>query len=534
MSTTNSSGPAANPARLVALVLVAAIAAGGGFWLGKRQGTAVPVEAADARKNAEEPVAAPGTIAATPPDGRKILYWHDPMVPNARFDKPGKSPFMDMELVAVYADPASEAGAVAISARQIQNFGVRTAPATEGTLDTGFSAVGVVGIDERALVAVQARSQGYVERLHVRAQYDSVGAGQPLADLYVPEWLAAQEEFLALRASTGPQAAQLADAARARLSLFGMPEAEIARVEREGRASARVTVTAPQTGIVWEIGARDGMAIMPGVTLFKLAGIGTVWVTADVPEAQAEQVRVGSPVEARATAYPRRAFKGSVNALLPEINAQTRTVRARIVLANPGGLLKPGMFATVTFGSAASGSSVLVPAEAVIQTGERSVVLVDAGDGKFAPRDVETGRRSADLVEIRKGVEAGQRIIVSGQFLVDSEANLKAALARMAAGSDGAGMSAPSADAATSPEPSQPRTVYKAEGVVRSVGSEILIRHGDIPVVGMGAMTMAFAPPKGGVPGSVQPGTRVAFEFTVTPDGGMRIVSIAPAAGARK
>jgi len=532
MSTTTSSGRAAKPAWVIALVLVAAIAAGGGFWLGTRHPTAAHVEAEEARKSAEATAAAPAN-GGTASDGRRILYWHDPMVPNARFDKPGKSPFMDMDLVPVYADPASEAGGVAISARQIQSFGVRTAAATQGTLDTGFSATGVVGIDERALVAVQARSQGYVERLYVRAQYDSVAAGQPLADLYVPEWLAAEEEWLALKASSGAQAKELADAARARLLLYGVPDTEIARIEREGRPSARVTVTAPQSGIVWEIGARDGMAIMPGVTLFKLAGIGTVWVTADVPEAQAEQVRVGAPVEARATAYPHRVFKGSVNALLPEINAQTRALRARIVLTNPDGLLKPGMFATVRFGGVAADTSVLVPAEAVIQTGTRSVVLVDAGDGKFVPRDVETGRRSADLVEIRKGLDAGQRIVVSGQFLVDSEANLKAALARMAAASEG-GASAQPADAAASANAAQPPTVYRAEGVVRSVGEEVLIRHGDIPAVGMGAMTMAFTPPKEGVAANIRPGTRVAFEFVLTPQGGMRIVSIVPAEGAHK
>ena len=183
---------------------------------------------------------------------------------------------------------------------------MRTAVATEGTLDTGFTAVGAVGIDERALVAVQARSQGYVEKLHVRAQYDGVAAGQPLADLYVPDWLAAQEEWLALKASPQPGAAQLADAARQRLRLLGMPDAEIARVEREGKPSARVTVTAPQAGIVWEIGARDGMAVMPGVTLFKLAGIGTVWVTADVPEAQA-----GARARRRAGRGARRRLSGS-------------------------------------------------------------------------------------------------------------------------------------------------------------------------------------------------------------------------------
>src|SRR4029453_16521557 len=155
-----------------------------------------------------------------------------------------------------------------------------------------------------------------------------------LVDLYVPEWLAGEEELLALKRSAQPGTATLADAARQRLRLLGVPDAEIARVERDGKSSARVTVAAPQGGVVWEIGARDGMAVSPGMTLFKLAGIGTVWVTADVPEAQAALVRVGAPVEARAAAYPDRAFKGSVNALLPEVSAATRTVRARIVLAN--------------------------------------------------------------------------------------------------------------------------------------------------------------------------------------------------------
>ena len=347
------------------------------------------------------------------------------MVPGQKFDKPGKSPFMDMDLVPVYADAAADEGKVSISPRLVQNFGIRTAEVREGTLDTGFSAVGAVGVDERAIVAVQARSPGYVERLHVRAQYDSVAAGTPLVDLYVPEWLAAEEELLALKASAQPGAAALADAARQRLRLLGVPDAEIARFERDGKPSARVTLTAPQAGIVWEIGARDGMAVMPGTTLFKLAGIGTVWVTADVPEAQAALVRVGAPVEARAAAYPDRAFKGSVNALLPEVNAATRTVRARIVLANPGGRSSRACITTVAFGGATAKPGVIVPAEAVIRTGKRNVVIVDAGQGKFEPVDVEVGRESGDLAEIRGGPHrgtAGRRLrTVSRRFRGESQ-----------------------------------------------------------------------------------------------------------------
>ena len=340
---------------------------------------------------------------------------------------------------------------------------------------------------------MQARSQGYVEKLYVRAQYDGVAAGQPLADLYVPDWLAAQEEWLALKASPQPGAAQLADAAKQRLRLLGMPDAEIARVEREGKPSARVTVTAPQAGIVWEIGVREGMAVMPGVTLFKLAGIGTVWVTAEVPEAQAALVRIGAPVEARAAAYPDRVLKGSVNALLPEVNAQTRTVRARIVLANPGGVLKPGMFATVSFGAPAAGAVVLVPAEAVIETGKRSVVIVAAGEGRFMPVDVDVGRQSGDLVEIRKGLAVGQRVVVSGQFLIDSEASLKGALTRIAAsgGRRRSLMTAQAADPhAGHTMPAAPATaaaVHKAEGVVRSVGDEAASSStAPIPSIGHG------------------------------------------------
>ena len=510
----------------IVMVIVAAIAAGAGYFFGMRQ---TPPE----RLVQGAVTSAPPAVSPAPADlaGRKVLYWHDPMVPGQKFDKPGKSPFMDMDLVPVYAENAPDGG-ITISARQQQSFGVRTAVATDGTLDTGFSAVGAVGIDERALVAVQARSPGYVERLLVRAQYDGVAAGQPLAELYVPEWLAAQEELLALKASAQPGAADLAESARQRLRLLGMPGAEIARIERDGKPSARVTVTAPQGGIVWEIGARDGMAVMPGTTLFKLAGIGSVWVTADVPEAQAALVRSGAPVEARAAAYPDRVFKGAVNALLPEVNAQTRTVRARIVLANPGGALKPGMFATVKFGGASSKQVVLVPSEAVISTGKRNVVIIDAGDGRFVPADVEVGRESGDMTEIRKGLGAGQRVVVSGQFLVDSEASLKGALARISASGDKvaqAAVSDPHAGHAT-PAPASASATHKAEGVVRSVGDEVLIKHGPIPSAGMGAMTMAFKAPKNGMPKDVKEGTAVAFAFGFTPQGDMQLTSIVPAA----
>jgi Cu(I)/Ag(I) efflux system membrane fusion protein len=523
-----------NALPLAVAVVVAVVAAWGGWWFGTRQ--AQPHAGGAAGTSAPAPASAPtaaptsaGGPPATDAAGRKILYWHDPMVPGQRFDKPGKSPFMDMMLVPVYADEGADSGTLAISPRLAQSFGVRLVEAKEGALAGGFSAPGTLVVDERTIVAVQSRVQGYVEKLLVRATYDSVRAGQPLAELYVPEWLAAQEELLALKGSAQPGAAALVDAARARLGLLGMPAAEIARVEREGRPSARVTITAPQGGVVWEIGARDGMAVMQGTTLFRLAGLGSVWVVAEVPEAQAGALRTGAPVEATIAAFPGRVFKGTVSTLLPEVNAATRTVRARIVLANPDVSLKPGMFATVQFAAAASSAKpvLLVPAEAVIRTGKRNVVIVAQAEGRYAPVEVELGRESGDSVEIRKGLEPGAKVVASGQFMIDSEASLKGVLARMG---DGAEAKAdPHAGHATPAATGVP--VHQAEGVVRAVGDEVLIKHGAIPGAGMGAMTMAFKAPPAGVPAAIKEGTSVRFRFVITPKGDFALTEIVPVDG---
>jgi len=367
--------------------------------------------------------------------GKKVLYWHDPMVPGQKFDKPGKSPFMDMQLVPVYADSGGDETAVAISPRMQQNLGVRTAEVKSGSLTSTVEAVGSVAYNERDVAVVQARSNGFLERLHVRAPLDPVRKGQPLAELYVPDWVAAQEEYLTAKRinaqSDSKSLAGLADAARQRMRLAGMSDAQIAAVEAGGKVQARVTITAPIAGVIGELTAREGMTVMAGAPLFRINGLSTVWVNAEVPEVAAAQVRPGNPVEARTPAVSGTVFKGKVSAILPEVNPATRTIKARIELANPGGQLVPGMFATVSFAPAARKDVLLVPTEAVIQTGKRSVVVVAQGEGKFAPVDVEVGVDSNGQTEIRKGLQAGQKVVISGQFLVDSEANLKASTTRM-------------------------------------------------------------------------------------------------------
>ncbi len=369
----------------------------------------------------------PGDV--DPATGRKVLYWHDPMVPGHRFDKPGKSPFMDMMLEPVYEDAGSDGSTVSIDPRVRQNMGVRTAEVTRARLVAPLTVVGAVAFNERDQAAVQARANGFVEKLFVRAPFDAVRAGQPLAEIYVPDWVAAQEEYLATRAMRGGDA--LADAARQRMRLAGMSEDQVARVVTEGRVVPRMTIVAPIGGVVTEIGVREGMTVTMGTPLFRISGLGSVWINAELPEADAARVRPGTQVEVRAASMPGATWTGRVSAILPDVNVQTRTIKARIEVANPGGKLVPGVFATIDLVPQAAKEVVAVPSEAVIATGKRTVVFVAEDEGRFRAVPVETGTEALGMMEIRKGLVPGQRVVVSGQFLVDSEASLKGTGTRM-------------------------------------------------------------------------------------------------------
>lgn len=483
----------------VAALLLAALGAGGGYWFALRRMHATPA----AQTPAQAPMPDDKSAAAS---GRRVLYWHDPMVPGQKFDKPGKSPFMNMELVPVYADEVSDEGKVTINARTLQNLGIRLAEVKQSPLDMRFAATGAVSVDDRTLSAVQVRVNGYIEKLHVRAQYDSVANGQPLADIYSPEWLAAQEEYLVLLRATQPDTQALASAARARLALLGIPQAQIARIEQSGRPEPRITVHAPEAALVWEIGAREGMAVNPGLTLFRLANLNTVWVNAEVPESQAALVRPGAPVSARVTAFPDAEYRGHVATLLPDVNASTRTIKARIVLANPGARLKPGMFATLEFG-ASTLTALTVPSEALIYTGRRTVVIVAQEGGKFSPVEVETGREAADRVEIRKGLSLGQNVVASGQFLIDSEASLKTTLSRL--------QSAPE-PAASAAKPAQHTGSGKVNRVDTADGT-LEITHGPMPSLKWPAMTMMFRADKS-LLANAKAGDEIEFDVLEKPD----------------
>jgi len=371
----------------------------------------------------EKPARAASPAAA--PGGRQILYWYDPMLPMERYPGPGKSS-MNMELIPKYADEAGAEAGVRIDPARLQNLGVRIVSVRQGQLPGGVTTTGTVDYNQRDVAIVQARASGFVQRVYGRAPGDMVRAGAPLADVLIPEWGGAQSEYLAVR-RTGDAA--LISAARQRLTLLGMPPGMIAAVERSGRPQTVQVISTPVGGVIRTLGVRSGMTVSAGQTLAEVNGLSTVWLNAALPEALAGQVRLGETVTATLVAFPGQTFAGRVSAILPEAEGASRTLTARIELSNRGGLLRPGMFATVQFGGAQR-PALIVPSEAVIRTGVRTLVMLALPGGRFQPAEVRTGQEAGGQTEILAGLTEGDRIVASGQFLIDSEASLSGVAAR--------------------------------------------------------------------------------------------------------
>jgi Cu(I)/Ag(I) efflux system membrane fusion protein len=479
------------------VTLAVAVAAVGGYWLGAR--------------NASIP-----SISETATEtGRKVLYWYDPMTPGTRFDKPGKSPFMDMELVPRYADEGGgdDTKGVQISARQQQNLGVRTADVSRQTLALKLNAFGTVAIDERSVEIVPALANGLIEKLYVNASQQFVKKNEALAELWIPQWAAAQQEYLAVK--------QLGDsgltaAARGRLQLQFMPEAIIRSVERSGKPQTRITIRAPHDGYVSKLDVRTGAQVTATQPLFELASLDPVWIVIDYPESQASLLRVGSHVTATTSSWPGTAFQGTISELLPDLEATTRTLKARVVLNNPQHQLKPGMYLNVQLAEANQGSAVLtIPEEALIATGTSNRVLIADGEGHFRPVEVTAGRTQNGVVEIKSGLEEGQKVVTSGQFLIDSEASLRSALPQIAA------------------QEGEEAKTYSTHGVIKALNDEsVTIEHQPVPELKWPAMTMDFAiTPQQHQ--QIRAGESVMFSFALTDDGA-RVTSIMPMNGAKE
>lgn len=439
-----------------------------GFWLGRQQ------------------------PSASPQSERQVLYWYDPMVPDTHFDKPGKSPFMDMDLVPRYAgEPEGPAG-VAINPGVVQNLGIRLALVERTSTGATTRASGMLVFNDRALATVQAKQDGFVDRTHGRAVGDIVQAGDPLVDVRVPAWSGAIAEYLALRDGSD---STLAEAARRRLGALGVPNDAVQAAERQEAAPATFTIRAPISGALVSLDARPGAALGAGAPIATISGLTPVWLVVSVPQGSIGVMKAGTSAAILFPAFPGEDFSGRVDAILPAANASNRTLEVRIALDNRDGRLRPGMTGDVTLSVTSSDHALTVPSEAVIRTGLRNLVIVSGPDGSFEPVEVVLGAAVGNRLEITSGISEGQQVVASGQFLIDSEANLTGVLERLR-GAKSAAIPA----------------VYESNGHVTAVDANgVTIAHAPVAALNWPEMTMAFG--WGDLPHNTAVGDTVAFSF---------------------
>ncbi|MBK5968128.1 efflux transporter periplasmic adaptor subunit [Thiorhodovibrio winogradskyi] len=354
-----------------------------------------------------------------------------PMHPQIIKNEPGTCPICGMDLVEKWLAPMTgKHPEVGLTSAVVQTLGVRTAAAERGTLWRYIRTLGRVTYDETRLAHVHPRAPGWIEALDLRAEGEPVKQGETLAELYAPQILSAQVDFLLSREGGGQRRIS-ADKARNLLRLLAVPDDVIAAIERDGEPRNRVPIRAPMDGIVTHIAAREGMYVTEATEMFRVADLSRVWVMVDVYEHQIDWLKPGAAAEMRVPARPGRDWKGKVDYLYPELDPNTRTLRVRLVFDNPDLSLKPNMFADVEIFGGPKKDVLKIPAEALIMTGERESVVLALGDGRFQPVDVVTGMQRDGAVEILSGLEAGDRVVTSGQFLIDSESNLQASFQRL-------------------------------------------------------------------------------------------------------
>ena len=384
---------------------------------------------------------APAQTVSVTGGERKIAYWRAPMDPSYTADQPGKSP-MGMDLVAVYEDELGAEGTVQIDPVTVQNIGVKTVKVEKRALSRTIRAVGRVDYDETRMTDVNTKINGWVEKLHVAATGQEVEKGQLLLELYSPELVAAQEEYLTAldykrrlekeaAADVIEGGVTLLNASAQRLRYWDITDEQIATLERTRKVKRSMHVYSPQEGIVVHKAVFEGAHIKAGQHLYRIAELSHVWIYADIYEYELPWIKAGQDAEVELSYLPGQSFSGKVTYIYPFLNPKTRTAKVRIEFANPGFLLKPDMYANVRFKSLVAPSALVVPVQAIILSGERSVAVVSLGDGKFQPRDIQLGVEADGYYEVLDGLHEDMRIVTSAQFLIDSESNLKAAVSGM-------------------------------------------------------------------------------------------------------
>ena len=394
---------------LIALALSAAV----GFWMGQQNGH----------------VMADDDSMTALADEQKPLYWYDPMMPDQHFDAPGKSPFMDMMLVPRYADSGGGSSAISIDPALQQSLGLRTVTVELDAVPSTTRVPATLQWDLTGEQRVTARVEGLVERVHVRTPLARVRRGQPLVTLLAPMLGAALAEYHALAAGSSPESRSLQAATRSRLQLLGLSAADIAAAAKSG--SPRVVLRAPADGVLGELTVREGDTVQAGQILFRINATDSLWLEAQVPQADAGALANDVVAQVEVSAFPGVRFDSTVDAWLPMVDPATRTQTLRLVVPNADGRLAAGMFADVLLSSDEDRICPWVPSEALILTGRESRVIVVDEDGGFRPVAVQTGRVVGERTEILDGLSGGENIVISGQFLIDSEASLSGLLTRM-------------------------------------------------------------------------------------------------------
>ncbi|HCT9788585.1 TPA: efflux RND transporter periplasmic adaptor subunit [Klebsiella pneumoniae] len=373
---------------------------------------------------------------------RKVLFWYDPMYPNTRFDKPGKSPFMDMDLVPKYADEehaAAGAPGVRIDPTQTQNLGVKTAAVTRGPLRYAKTFPANISFNEYQYVIMQARAAGFINEVYPLTVGDKVKQGTPLLELTIPDWVEAQSEYLLLQ-ETGGTATQV-EGILERLRLAGMPDDDIRRLKATRKIQTRFTLKAPIDGVITAFDLRAGMNIAKDNVVAKIQGMDPVWVSVAVPESIAWLIKDASQFSIQVPAWPGKTFRISKWTLLPSVDSATRTLQLRLQVNNPDEALKPGMNAYLQLTSE-SAPMLLIPSKALIDSGSEQRVITVDNEGRFVPKIVQVFHESAGVTAIRSGLQEGEKVVASGLFLIDSEANIAGALERMRAQAPDAAASA--------------------------------------------------------------------------------------------
>lgn len=420
-----------------------------------------------------------GVASVVAAEDKEILYWVAPMDPNYKRDKPGKSP-MGMDLIPVYAgDEEASGSTVTISPVVVQNLGVRTHKAERTRLWRGIDTVGYVDYDESKVSHIHLRTEGWIEKLTIESEGDRVKKGQFLFDVYSPLLVSAQDE-LVTALKTGNK--NLINASKERLSALGISGKQIRELEKDRKVRQIISVYAPQDGVVSNFPVRDGMFVKPSQSVMTLADLSSVWLLAEVFERQAEWVEVGQPAEVSLSYIPGRVWEGKVEYIYPTLDPKTRTLKVRLRFDNPGEKLKPNMYANVKIFGGAKTDTIVIPLEALIRTGREERVIISLGDGRFEARSVRAGIESGDYVEILEGVSENETVVTSAQFLIDSEASMRASINRMSEPE-----SADTADA--------PAKVVTGNGIVQRINATentIRLRHEAIDELGWPAMTMDF------------------------------------------